>query len=339
MLGLVLRVGPRCILTMAEENELVQFLVRSAAIGYAKSCNEVMAVVQGVLNSKGVLKTVSNGWWERFCHRHPNLSLRTAAPLSLVRAQAPDPEMISRYFDLLEQTLNENDLSGKPGQVFNTDESGMPLDPKAPKVVVERGSAAFALESGNKSQVTIVGCVSAAGFCMPPMVIWDHKILAPELTHGEVPGTIYGLSSKGWMDQELFDKWFSNHFPRHAPCVRPILLLLDGHSPHYCPDTVRLAVQEQVILFTLPPNTTNLSQHLDKGCFGPLKVAWRDVCHQYVADHPRKAVMRYQISTLFNEACMRSMTVAYVTAGFKVMGAYTLSTVMHSLYLRVVGSA
>ena len=58
------------------------------------------------------------------------------------------------------------------------------------------------------------------------------------------------------MDQELFDKWISNDFLRHAPSASPILLLLDGHSSDYCPDAIRLAAQEQVILFALPPNTT-----------------------------------------------------------------------------------
>ena len=99
-----------------------------------------MALVQRVLHDKNINKTLSGGWWESFCRRHPNLSLRTAAPLSLVRAKASDPEMLSRYFDLLEQTLDENGLNGKPGQVFNMDESRMPLNPKAPRVVVERGS-------------------------------------------------------------------------------------------------------------------------------------------------------------------------------------------------------
>ena len=146
---------------------MVQFLTRSAAIGYPKSQKEVMALVQGMLDSKGIRKTVSSGWLESFSHRHPHLSLHIAAPLSLVRAQASDPEMISRYFDLLELTL-ENELRGKPGQIFNMDESSMPLNPKAPKVVAERGSIALAVGSGDKSQVTIVGCVSAAGFCMPP---------------------------------------------------------------------------------------------------------------------------------------------------------------------------
>ena len=55
------------------------------------------------------------------------------------------------------------------------------------------------------------------------------------------------------------------------PCM-PVLLLMDGHSSHICPDMIRMAAKKKVILFTLPPNTTHLTQPLDKGCFGPLKV-------------------------------------------------------------------
>ena len=104
--------------------------------------------------------------------------------------------MVSHYFDLLEQTLDDNELRGKPGQIFNINESGMPLDPKSPKVVCGRGSKAVAVGSGNKSQVTIVACISAAGLCMPPMVIWDSKNTSHRTLHGEVPGTIYGK----WVD-------------------------------------------------------------------------------------------------------------------------------------------
>ena len=114
----------------------------------------------------------------------------------------------------------------------------MPLDPKAPRLIFQKGSSACALGSGDKSQITIVACASATGFCLPPMVIWDRKTLAPELAVGEVPGTIYGLSSKGWIDCELFDVWFNNHFLRYIPSARPVLLLLDGHSSYFCPDTI-----------------------------------------------------------------------------------------------------
>jgi len=199
-----------------------------------KSRKEVIALAQCVVHGKGIQKTVSNGWWESLC-RHPNLSLRNVAPLSLVRAHASDPDVVCRYFDLLERTMEQNKLMDKPGQVLNMDKSGMPLDSKVPRIVAERGSSAIMVAFENKSQVTIVGCCSATGFCMPPMVIWDHKTLALELTIGEVPGTIYGLSGNGWMDMELFHIWFSNHFLRYAPSVRPLLLLLGGHSSHYCP--------------------------------------------------------------------------------------------------------
>ena len=124
--------------------------------------------------------------------------------------------------------MKGNKLEGRPGQIFNMDESGMPLDPKAPRLIFQKGSSACALGSGDKSQITIVACASAVGFCLRPMVIWDHKTLAPELAVGEVSGTIYGLSSKGWIDCELFDVWFNNHFLRYIPSARPVLLLLDG---------------------------------------------------------------------------------------------------------------
>ena len=35
--------------------------------------------------------------------------------------------------------MKENGLDGKPGQMFNMDESEMPLDPKNPKLVFEKG--------------------------------------------------------------------------------------------------------------------------------------------------------------------------------------------------------
>ena len=69
-----------------------------------------------------------------------------------------------------------------------------------------------AITSGDKSQFTVVGCVSAAGYCIPPMIILDRKTLHPDMTIGELPGTIYGLSSKGWIDSELFHMWFNDHF-------------------------------------------------------------------------------------------------------------------------------
>lgn len=191
------------------------------------------------LTARGVQRLLAMVGGKSFCHRHTNITLRAASTLSYSRAKASDPDMLAHYFDLLEKTLVENNLTGKVNIIFNIDESAVPLDSKPPKVVVPKGSHdAHSLGSGDKSQVTAVSCVSAVGFCMPPMVIWDRKTFSPELTVGEIPGTIYGLSSDGWMDQELFQIWFSNHFLQYASSIRP---LLDRHSSHFCPESIQFA--------------------------------------------------------------------------------------------------
>ena len=58
------------------------------------------------------------------------MTLRIIAPLSLSRAKAIDVGVINKYFDMLDATLLEYNLHDKPCQLFNIDETGMPLDPK-----------------------------------------------------------------------------------------------------------------------------------------------------------------------------------------------------------------
>ena len=60
--------------------------------------------------------------------------------------------------------------------------------------------------------------------------------------------------------------------------------MLDGHSSHYCPDTIHLAAKHQVIfLHRHPVATAHTSQLLDKWCFSSLKESWKQlqVCHDF----------------------------------------------------------
>ena len=63
---------------------------------------------------------------------------------------------------------------------------------------------------------------------------------------------------------------------------------------------------------------------MDKGCFGPLKEAWKHVCHEFLTANPGKIITRYEFSQLFSEAWMGSMTIPNVIAGFRVTGIYPL---------------
>ena len=48
------------------------------------------------------------------------------------------------------------------------------------------------------------------------VVIFDKKSLKPEMSIGEVPGTMYRLSGNGWIDSEIFESWFTSHFLAYA---------------------------------------------------------------------------------------------------------------------------
>jgi len=89
------------------------------------------------------------------------------------------------------------------------------------------------------------------------------------LARDEVPATLYGMSSSGWMDQDLFADWFLHHFFVSTIASRPLSLLLDGHSSHYTLELVKLAAEHDVILFCLPPRTTADTQPLNTSCFKP----------------------------------------------------------------------
>ena len=63
--------------------------------------------ISATVSLKGFTKvSVSYGWWQRYCKQHPELSIRTAVPLSVFRAMATD-YVLQKYFDILESTLKK----------------------------------------------------------------------------------------------------------------------------------------------------------------------------------------------------------------------------------------
>ena len=167
---------------------------------------------------------------------------------------------------------------------MNCHESGLSLDHTPSSVIAVRGQKHLrTVSSGKKKQTPVLACFNAAGQVLPPLVILGRKYLNPDLTKNEVPGTMYGLNSKGWMDSEIFLNWFTHHFLVHSPSSRPILPLFDGHSTHYNPSFEKRPAEEKVIVFCLPPNMTHLTQPLDKGIFGPLKTYWNQEFQSFMS--------------------------------------------------------
>ena len=198
-----------------------------------------MTIAENIAHKKGTLKPgcrISRGLFERFMKRQPQLSLRKGDATANVRMDCVNPEAMSQYFDLLNDVLEEYGLKMEPERIYNGDETGMPLDHRPPKIVTQRGQEKVRYRTaGIRARLLLSGVF---GHAVPPFVIWDPKSMNKDWSVGEVPGTTYGLSSKGWVDSELFRGWLVDHFIPLAVAGRPLLLMLDGHSSNYQPDLV-----------------------------------------------------------------------------------------------------
>ena len=164
-------------------------------------------------------------------------------------------------------------------------------------------------------------CANAASQAIPSMKIFEGKYLNHKWTFGEVPGTIYGMSEKGWTDQKLFMFWLK-HFLTQAVPARPYLLLLDGHSSHFELSSIQLAEKEGIIILCLPPHTMHESQPLDCGVFGPLKKQWTQVCHDFQQANKGAVISKYSFSRLFSQAWLQAFSAHNIVASFYKCGVY-----------------
>jgi len=71
------------------------------------------------------------------------------------------------------------------------DESGVPLDHRFPRALARRGQKKVRYcSSGNKSQVTVVGCINAIGQAILPFIVFDAKILTFNELRVRYPGQL-----------------------------------------------------------------------------------------------------------------------------------------------------
>ena len=116
--------GPSRYLSYQEEDELVHFLLECASIGYPRSRQEVIAIVQRLCDQRGMNKVVSHGWWESFCRCHQNVTLCVTAPLSLSRAKASDVAVMALTLTCLKQQCWSMDSLTSPVRCLTSMKQG-----------------------------------------------------------------------------------------------------------------------------------------------------------------------------------------------------------------------
>jgi len=324
--------GPTAVLTDEEEDRLVSYLISMADMGYGIKRDTVMEMAFMIAEKTHKDHPFTEGkagraWFEGFLRRHPKLTIRSPQALSYSRAICANRETVDEFFGKLGSIYGRLNLISKPMLIFNCDETGISIVHKPGKVLAELGRRnVYAVTSAERGKThTILSCVSASGYVLPPMMIYPRKKCVPDkMKEGAVPGTLFRSSESGWINGELYIDWFK-FFLQQIPACRPVLLIQDGHASHISIELIELAKANDVHLLCLPSHTTHILQPLDVGVFKSFKSHFSKACTKYLAKHPGVVVTPDMLASLVAEAWPSSFTAVNIMAGFKKTGVYPLN--------------
>ena len=141
-----------------------------------------------------------------------------------------------------------------PRRWYNADESGFPLCLKGGKVLAMKGSSnVYQVTSSDKTQITVLACMSASGCYVPPLIVFAGQRFSYNPLEG-CEDAVMGRSENGWMDSELFKTWLSDVFVKHLNekvVPRPVVLFVDGHSTHLTMEVSDICLENGIVLYCL----------------------------------------------------------------------------------------
>lgn len=323
------RPGPPTVLTTEEEARLVQYLIEMSDMGYGLSREMVMRMAY-LIAEKSDRKHPFSGdsagrsWFDGFKQRHPMLTIRKPQPLSYCRALCANPEIICDFFGKVGSLYGRLNVVSKPMQVFNCDETSISIVHKPGKVIAQLGRRnVYSITSAERGKThTILACVSASGYVLPPLMVFPRKRSVPDnLKAGAVPNTMFLNSENGWINSEIYLQWLK-FFAQNIPPIRPVVLIQDGHASHISIDVIEFTRANGIHLLCLPAHTTHVLQPLDVGVFKSFKSNFSKACTKYIASHPGRVVTSDVLASLVAEAWPSSFTLLNIMGGFKKCGLF-----------------
>ncbi|CAP79192.1 Pc06g01990 [Penicillium rubens Wisconsin 54-1255] len=264
-------------LTEIEEESLQKWILSMDSRGSAPRPSMVREMANLLIQKRGTTPLLSVGekWVYNFVKRRPLLSSRFSKRYNYERAKCEDPKIIKEWFDLVEKTILQFGID--PDDVYNFNETGFAMGLTATTRVISRseyyGRRAL-LQPGNREWVTVIKCTNAAGWALPPCVIFKGKVFIESWFDGLPEDWRFEVSPNGWTSDEIGLRWLKKLFiPTTSSRTKGgyRLLILDGHGSHLTPKFDEICEENKIIPICMPPHSSHLLQPLDIGCFAVLK--------------------------------------------------------------------
>lgn len=267
---------------------------------------------------------VGPNWPRAFIKRRPELRMKFNRKYDYRRALCEDPELIQCWFRLVQNTKAKYGI--QDDDIYNFDETGFMMGMRNSSAVVtasDRRSKPMSLQQGNKEWVSSVVCVSAAGWAIPPFIIFQGKHhLSVWYKEVSLPKNwVVGVSENGRTTNELGMKWLE-HFNKHTK-ERTIgtyrLLILDGHEVHNSIKFQQYCTEAKIITLCMPPYSSHLLQPLDVGCFSPLKRAYGRQAEELMRNKINH-ITKIEFLPAFQQAYRKTITKDNILGGFRGAG-------------------
>ena len=227
--------------------------------------------------------------------------------------------------------IGHADIFGNPTRIFNADETGFPIAPKPVQVLADKGDPhIYQQGSSDKSLITALLVISAAGTYVRPMLIFPGKIFRTDFYnrfYEAIPTGQFGHSKNGWIDTELFVDWLKLVFEPHLVTnniTRPVLLFVDGARVHISLEASEFCDEKNILLYLLLPNSTHILQPLNLVVMGSIKSHYRKAVQRWGVEHPLHIYNREAFVDIFQGVYDTACTESNATKGFEVAGLYPL---------------
>ena len=185
----------------------------------------------------------------------------------------------------------------------------------------EKRSAPKRIQPGNREWVTVIQGISAAGWAIPPFIIFAGKVLISSWYHDVPRDWILQVSPNGWTSNELAIAWLK-HFNAHTK-ARSVgsyrLLIVDGHESHQSFEFHKFCKQEKIVVLCMPSHSSRILQPLDLVCFSLLKRAYEDEI-SVLARYRTKHIKKESFLPAFVKAFNKAFSGDHIRASFRAAG-------------------
>ena len=318
-----------------------EWVLKMSRCGFPRSRSQIKEAVKLYLDKSNIRvkefheNRPGKTWFYAFLRRHPDIKMARSEKLEQVRAMSCTQASVYAWFDEFEAFCAEHGTTSAD-QIYNCDESGFPLQTASSmKVCVDRTVRRnFQITSSNKTSITTLQCICANGTVVPPSILFPGVNFNPDYGIGFAKNVYLGFTKNGWMETAQFYGWLTNHFVKRIPPVRPVVLLIDGHSSHIDYHTTLFCHENQIHLFRFPPHTSHALQPTDRGYFGSFKSNFSKEVAKFTVEHPGASITKRTFPTIFMKAFEITCRAVIVTASFRATGIWPTNrlAVDHGLF-------